>query len=72
MNTRYIVTCACGNTKYENEKPIVVIKPLQNTEEIQTDQSDNFEKIKKFKELFDSGIITEEEFERKKRQLLDL
>ena len=33
---------------------------------------DNAEQIKKFKELFDNGIISEEEFEAKKKQLLGL
>lgn len=32
----------------------------------------NADEIKKFKELFDSGIITEEEYELKKKQLLGL
>lgn len=31
---------------------------------------DKFEEIKKFKELMDDGIITQEEFETKKRELL--
>ncbi len=30
-----------------------------------------FEKIKKVKELYDNGIIEKEEFEKKKKQLLD-
>ena len=30
------------------------------------------DRLKKFKELFDSGIITQEEFEAKKRELVDL
>lgn len=32
----------------------------------------NAEELKKFKELLDSGIITQEEFDKKKKQLLDL
>ena len=32
----------------------------------------NADEIKKFKELFDSGIITQEEFDAKKKQLLNL
>ena len=34
--------------------------------------SDPYEEMKKLKELLDMDIITEEEFERKKKQLLDL
>lgn len=32
----------------------------------------NADELKKYKELLDSGIITEEEFNAKKKQLLDL
>jgi hypothetical protein len=35
-------------------------------------ESNNMEKLKKYKDLLDSGIITQEEFEAKKKQLLDL
>jgi hypothetical protein len=35
-------------------------------------QANEFDKIKKYKELLDSGIITPEEFERKKSQILGL
>ena len=31
-----------------------------------------YEEIKKLKDLLDNGIITQEEFEQKKKQLLDL
>lgn len=34
--------------------------------------NDPFEEIKKYKELLDLGIITEEEFQTKKNELLDL
>ena len=34
--------------------------------------SDPYEEVKKLKELLDLGIVTEEEFETKKKQLLDL
>ncbi len=37
--------------------------------EVQTDET---EKLKKYKELLDSGIITQEEFDAKKKQLLGL
>lgn len=37
----------------------------------QVEQS-SADELKKFKELFDNGVITQQEFEEKKRQLLDL
>lgn len=36
------------------------------------DEADKFEEIKKYKDLLDNGIITETEFEKKKKDLLDL
>ncbi len=35
-------------------------------------KQDKFAEVMKYKELLDEGIITEEEFERKKKELLDL
>ena len=35
-------------------------------------KQDKFTEVMKYKELLDEGIITEEEFERKKKELLDL
>ena len=35
-------------------------------------KKDSYEEIKKLKELLDNEIITQEEFEQKKKQLLDL
>ncbi len=37
-----------------------------------TNEDDNFEKVKKLKELLDMGAITQEEFEQKKKELLNL
>lgn len=44
----------------------------QKGKTIVTEKSDSVEEIKKFKELLDSGIITQEEFDKKKQQLLSL
>lgn len=44
----------------ENAKPVMNVSPS------------NAEELKKFKELLDSGIISQEEFEAKKKQLLGL
>ena len=47
-----------------NPKPTTQIK--------QEIQQSNADELKKFKELLDSGIITQEEFDAKKKQLLGL
>ncbi len=55
---------------------LVEIKKQKSKELEETKQSsdalDVFEKLKKLKELHDAGILTDEEFEEKKRKLLDL
>ena len=61
VNPSYTGTCACGKRKEEK-------KVSMNTAETK----DKFEDIKKYKELLDSGIITEEEFNKKKTELLGL
>ena len=40
--------------------------------ELVTPADDVVEQLKKYKQLLDSGIITQEEFDAKKRQLLNL
>lgn len=47
-----------------------ISKLLNETQNIQTTGSDEIEKIKKYKELLDMKVITQEEFERKKEELL--
>ena len=37
-----------------------------------SEEADVFEKLKKLKELHDAGILTDEEFEEKKKKLLDM
>ena len=48
----------------EEKQPQQVINNIQETS--------NADELKKFKDLLDSGIITQEEFEEKKKQLLGL
>ena len=53
------------NLESQKEKTFTVFK--------ESSQNNNrFEEIKKFKELLDCGIITEEEFQTKKAELLNL
>lgn len=74
LNYNYCTSCACGRNKWEvlakrqeaEEKAKVVV--VKNNE---PDKS-AAQQIKEFKELYDSGIISSEEFETKKKQLLGL
>lgn len=52
------------NTRQETTQPKTPSKTNMNI--------DNFEELKKLKELLDAEIITQEEFDSKKKQLLDL
>ena len=45
---------------------------LDSNKEKEVKNDDKFEEIKKYKDLYDNGIITKEEFEKKKKELLNL
>ena len=47
-------------------------KPISNTVVKQEVQQSSADELKKYKELFDQGIISQEEFDAKKKQLLGL
>lgn len=66
VNPNYTGTCGCGTSKNHN------VKVERKIEERKDDEMKNIEKIKSYKELLDSGIITQEEFDRKKSELLRL
>lgn len=57
-----------------NSSDISEIKDAENSQQSSNTQSStsSVEEIKKFKELLDMGIITQEEFDTKKKQLLGL
>lgn len=57
--------------KNAQQMPIYVAPPVQYNTSSNSNQS-VADEIKKFKELLDQGIITEEEFQAKKEQLLKL
>ena len=56
---------AVTHSEAEKPQPSTVEKP-------QPQKDDKFEEIVKFKDLLDRGIITQDEFERKKKELLNL
>jgi len=53
-------------------KKIKEAKTGKNAPQVITQQTSSADELKKFKELLDSGIITQEEFDTKKKQLLGL
>lgn len=84
VNPVFIGFCSCGMTRGQNreidqkyekeeaEKKVADEERQSDTEVINSSANDKFEEIKKYKELLDSGIISEEEFIKKKKQLLEL
>ena len=56
------------------EEVSAVLKTLldQNNSDSSTTNYSNADELKKFKELLDSGVISQEEFDAKKKQLLGL
>lgn len=72
----FLVSCAHGLGGFFIVIGLIVISlftlRLTNVLEIKKDTVDNkLEMLKKYKELLDNNIITQEEFDTKKKQLLD-
>ncbi len=61
--TNYTENCSCGNTKTYN-KVLIAEKAKKDRERGIIDN------LKSYKELLDSGVITQEEFDKKKAELL--
>jgi hypothetical protein len=70
VNASYVSSCACGRSKSGDlpaePAPVVPEEPTEDTE------VRNAQAIREYKKLLDEGIITAEEFEAKKKQLLGL
>ena len=54
--------------KRDNAKPDLFQQAMAHFQK----DDDEFEQIRKYKELYEEGIITEEEYERKRKELLKL
>ena len=85
MHASYISTCSCGRSKHEvqaaehkkkqEEAKIQEELKKQEASQKQTktmDESTKLAAIKEYKELLDMGVITQDEFDAKKKQLLGL
>lgn len=80
INPPYTGTCSCGNTREENDAPLRAMQEkreaemrAQASEKIQQDaELDNLLTLSAYKDLLDKGVITEEDFEAKRSELLSL
>ena len=70
-NPSYTGTCACGKTKEDTQN--FETARIQQLNEIKqkTNKEDSLDKLKKLKELLDMGALTQEEFDLKKKELLE-
>ena len=84
-NAHYVSSCCCGRNKKQNLHPTPVKTPattlapgekqpvpISKATPSAKKEADVIELIKRYKELLDSGVITQEEFDAKKKQLLNL
>ena len=80
INASYVGTCGCGRLKSEVDKKVKeqegadsVNACAETTPKLEKENEiKNLEYIVKLKELLDAGVITQEEFEAKKKKLLDI
>lgn len=63
----YGILCETRREKMEREKKKLEEAKLENKKENNNDNK--FEEVKKYKDLLDSGIISQEEFDKKKKEL---
>ena len=64
----------CDNESNEEANVVVYHQPVAPapTASIVVKKDDKFDEVKKYKELLENGVITQEEFENKKKELLGL
>lgn len=71
VNAGYIGTCGCGFDK-SDLPPEGTLSGAEEPVGKAENALNEFEKMKGYKEMLDAGIITQEEFDRKKAELLNL
>ena len=73
VNSPHSLSCSCGKSKNE---PVILVETSVDTskETIATslDEYKKLELIKEYKSLLDADALTQEEFEKKKKQLLEM
>lgn len=79
VHASYVSSCSCGkskrevkNAEFKKEQGEVIKQEEAKKKSEIIDESSKVSAIKEYKELMDAGIISHEEFEAKKKQLLGL
>jgi len=78
INPGYTGTCSCGNSREENDAPLKALlerreaeaRALVNEKLKQDSELDNLLTLSAYKDLMDKGVITKEDFEQKRKELL--
>ena len=79
FHSAYVTSCTCGKAKRDvlSPKPAMPVRqpaipatPAPAPAPAPADETKTIEALKEYKDLLDSGIITQEEFEQKKKTLL--
>jgi len=73
-NDRVVFTCICGKSKDDTTEKIRQEKKVQMEQQQaakNTSESYTIELLQQYKNLLDSGVLTQEEFDTKKKQLLE-
>ena len=70
VNASYVGFCGCGETKTSVLAKIESKKENEIKKQKEENELQNMRKLLEFKNLLDSGIISEEEYEKKKIELL--
>lgn len=72
INHEYMSTCSCGLSRWDNEKYIKEQKEAEEKENEKKKEIDNLQILKEYKNLLDTGVLTQEEFDKKKNEILSL
>ncbi|APX71918.1 SHOCT domain-containing protein [Companilactobacillus allii] len=61
-----------GKNVFNEYRPQRVVTSQQENEAANANQNNNIDQLSKLKELLDQGVLTQEEFDAKKKELLNL
>lgn len=70
VNASYAGTCGCGMSKYDNTPRISVPVELPKQKLKPEDEMMNLKRLKSYKDLLDAGVISQEDYDKKKAELL--
>ena len=68
VNASYVTTCICGLSKEENQKLDKAAEKLAAQPTVINEKDE----LAKFKKMFEDGIITEQEYQEKRKKILGL